>query len=87
MIVNDFLEKFLKLHDEDKFFLSAKVKGPMHKREKAYKQGRTSLFKSLRNQITSEIRVFERVFVFVPFSRHCRTFVKLITAKLTLGTK
>ena len=54
MIVNYFSEKTLKLHD-DKFFITAKIKRLTRKRDKVYKQGRTSLFKSQRNQI-SEIR-------------------------------
>ena len=56
MIENFFPEKIIKLHHDDKFFITAKIKGFMRKRDKAYKQGMTAPFKSLRNQIAAEIR-------------------------------
>ena len=56
MIDNFFPEKTIKLHHDDKFFITAKIKGLMRKRDKAYKQGMTAPFKSLRNQIAAEIR-------------------------------
>ena len=55
MIDNFFPGKTIKLHHDDKFFITAKIKGLMRKRDKAYKQGMTAPFKSLRNQIAAEI--------------------------------
>jgi hypothetical protein len=55
-----FPTKIIKVHDEDKPFISGKIKSLISKRNKAYKSGKYILFKTIRNKIVSEIRVSKR---------------------------
>ena len=55
MIENFFPEKTIKLHHDDIFFITPKIKELMRKRNKAYKRRMTAPFKLLRNQIAAEI--------------------------------
>ena len=57
-----FPTKIIKVHDEDKPFITGKIKSLISKRNKAYKSGKYILFKTIRNQIVSEIRVSKRKF-------------------------
>ena len=57
-----FPTKTIKVHDDDKPFLTGKIKKLIGKRNKAFRRGKFSLFKTLRNQIVSEIRSVKRKF-------------------------
>ena len=57
-----FPTKIIKVHDEDKPFITGKIKSLISKRNKAYKSGKYILSKTIRNQIVSEIRVSKRKF-------------------------
>ncbi len=57
-----FPTKTVKVHDDDKPFLTGKIKKIIGKRNKAFRRGKSSLFKSLQNQIVSEIRSVKRKF-------------------------
>ena len=48
--------KTFKVHEDDKLFISGKIKQMISKRDKLYQRGRTDDFKSLRNKIVLEIR-------------------------------
>ena len=57
-MINDFFPtKTVKLHENDKYFITAKLKKLICARNKAFKQGNLTLFRSLRNQVKREIRV------------------------------
>ncbi len=64
MTITDFYfpTKTIKVHDEDKPFITGKIKSLISKRNKAYKSGKYILSKTIRNQIVSEIRVSKRKF-------------------------
>ena len=55
MIDTFFPTKTVKVHDEDKPFLTGKIKKLIDKRNKAFKSGNLTLFKTLRNSL-SKIR-------------------------------
>jgi DNA-binding XRE family transcriptional regulator len=57
-----FPTKIIKVHDEDKPFITGKNKSLISKRNKAYKSGKYILFKTILNQIVSEIRLSKRKF-------------------------
>jgi hypothetical protein len=48
--------KTFKVHEDDKLFISGKIKQMISKRDKLYQRGRTDDFKSLLNKIVLEIR-------------------------------
>ena len=48
--------KSFRVHEDDKLFISGKIKQMISKRNKLYQRGRMGEFKILRNQIVSEIR-------------------------------
>ena len=56
MIDSYFPKKTVRLHCEDRFFMTGKIKGLLKKRDRAFKQGRTPTFKSLQKRIAFEIR-------------------------------
>ena len=62
MIDTFFPTKSVKVHDEDKPFLTGKIKKLIDKRNKAFKSGNFTLFKTLRNTIVSKIRLAKRKF-------------------------
>ncbi len=47
--------KTFKVHEDEKLFISGKIKQMISKRDKLYQRGRTDDFNSLRNKIVSEI--------------------------------
>ena len=51
--------KTFKVHEDDKLFISRKIKQMISKTDKLHQLGRTDDFKSLRNKIVSELK-FER---------------------------
>jgi hypothetical protein len=56
-MINDFFPtKTVKFHQNDKFFMTAKLKKMIRARICAYKQG-TARFRFLRNRVKYEIRV------------------------------
>ena len=56
MIDSYFTEKTARLHCEDRFFMTGKIKGLLKKRDTAFKHGRTAIFKSLQKRVAFEIR-------------------------------
>ena len=57
-MINDFFPtKTVKFHNNDKFFMTAKLKKMIRARNCAYKQGKTALFRFLRNRVKHEIGV------------------------------
>ena len=48
--------KSFRVHEDDKLFISGKIKQMISKRDKLYQRGRMVEFKILRNKIVSEIR-------------------------------
>ena len=57
-MINDFFPtKTVKFHQNDKFFMTAKLKKMNRARNCAYKQGKTARFRFLRNRVKYEIRV------------------------------
>ncbi len=57
-----FPTKTVKIHEEDKPFITGKIKKLISKRNKAYKSGNTALYKRLRNQILSDVRIAKQNF-------------------------
>ena len=62
MIDTFFPTKTVKVHDEDKAFLAGEIKKLIDKRNKAFKSGNVTLFKTFRNLIVSKIRLAKRKF-------------------------
>ena len=62
MIDTFFPAKTVKVHDEDKPFLTGEIKKLIDKRNKAFKSGNVTLFKTFRNLIVSKIRLAKRKF-------------------------
>lgn len=62
MIDAFFPEKIVKLHENDKSFITGRIKCLLVKRDKAYKQGNWGCFKALRRLISSEIRKEKKLF-------------------------
>ena len=56
MINQFFPEKTIRRHSNDKLFITNKIKALIAKRDKAYKSGKSELYKSLRNQVSIEIK-------------------------------
>ena len=56
MINYYFPERTVRMHSDDKFFITTKIKRLLRKRDNAYKQGRMQKFRELRNRVASEIR-------------------------------
>ena len=56
MINQFFPEKTIRRHSNDKLFITNKIKALIAKRDKAYKSGKSELYKSIRNQVSIEIR-------------------------------
>jgi hypothetical protein len=54
--------KTVKLHEDDKPFITGRLKKLMAKRNKAHKSGNFELFKRLRNQIVAEVRSAKKNF-------------------------
>ena len=54
--------KTFKLHEDDKPFITGRLKKLMAKRNKARKSGNFELFKRLRNQIVAEVRSAKKNF-------------------------
>ena len=50
MIDSYFPKKTVRLHCEDRLFMTGKIKGLLKKRDRAFKQGRTPTFKSLQKE-------------------------------------
>ena len=57
-----FPTKTVKIHEEDKPFITGKIKKLISKQNKAYKSGNTALYKRLRNQIVSDVRIAKKNF-------------------------
>ena len=64
MINQFFPEKTIRRHSIDKLFITNKIKGLIAKRDKAYKSGKSELYKSLRNQVSIEIKKAKLSFSF-----------------------
>ncbi len=64
-MINDFFPtKTVKFHNNDQFFMTAKLKKVMHINDEedcAYKQGKTALFRFLRNRVKHEIGVAKEI--------------------------
>ena len=60
MINYYFPERTVRMHSDDKFFITTKIKRLLRKRDNAYKQGRMQKFRELRNRVASEIRKAKR---------------------------
>ena len=57
VIINEFFpERIIKKHTNDKPFMTQKIKSLMDKRNKAFKNNKTELFKYLRRQVSAEIK-------------------------------
>ena len=56
MINHYFPEQTARMHSDDKFFITTKIKRLLKKRDKAYMHKRMSKFKELRNRVAPEIR-------------------------------
>ena len=56
MINQFFSEKTIMRHSNDKLFITNKIKALIAKRDKAYRRGKSELYKSLRNQVSIEIK-------------------------------
>ena len=48
--------KSIKVYEDDKPYITGRIKEMMYNRDKAYQRGQVERFKSLRNKIVSEIR-------------------------------
>ena len=62
MINHYFPEQIARMHSDDKFFITTKIKRLLKKRDKAYMHKRMSKFKDLRNRVASEIRREKRAY-------------------------
>ena len=62
MIDTFFPTKTVKVHDEDKPFLTGEIRKLIDKQNKAFKSGNVTLFKTFRNLIVSKIRLAKRKF-------------------------
>ena len=60
MINYYFPERTVRMHSDDKFFITTKIKRLLRKRDNAYKQGRMQKFRELRNRVALEIRKAKR---------------------------
>ena len=60
MINYYFPERTVRMHSDDKFFITTKIKRLLRKRDNEYKQGRMHKFRELRNRVASEIRKAKR---------------------------
>ena len=57
VIINEFFpERIIKKHTNDKPFMTQKIKSLRDKRNKAFKNNKTELFKSLHRQVSAEIK-------------------------------
>ena len=56
MINQFFPEKTIRRHSNDKLFITNKIKALIARRDKAFKSGKSEVYKSLRNQVSIEIR-------------------------------
>ena len=56
MIDNFFPLKSVKVHGDDKPFITGRIKQMIYKRDNLYQRGRMTEFRSVRNQIVFEIR-------------------------------
>ena len=55
LMINQFFpEKMIREHSNDKLFITNKIKALIAKRDRAYKSGKSKLYKSLRNQVEIE---------------------------------
>ena len=55
-----FPERTVRMHSDDNFFITTKIKRLLRKRDNGYKQGRMQKFRELRNRVASEIRKAKR---------------------------
>ena len=62
MVNHYFPEKTARMHCDDKFFITAKIKGLLKKRDNAYKHKRMSEFKELRKRVSREIRKAKKTY-------------------------
>ena len=62
MINNYIPEQTARMHSDDKFFITTKIKRLLKKRDKAYMHKIMPKFKELRNRVASEIRREKRAY-------------------------
>jgi hypothetical protein len=63
VIINEFFsESIIKKHTNDKPFMKQKIKSLMDETNKAFKNNKTELFKSLRRQVSAEIKKTKLLF-------------------------
>ena len=57
-MINEFFPaKTIRFHSNDKFFMTSKIKGMIHARNCAHKQGKIDRYRFLRNRVKHEIRM------------------------------
>ena len=55
--------KSIKVYEDDKPYITGRIKEMMHNRDKAYQRGQATRFKYLRNKIVSEIKFESKLYL------------------------